>query len=100
MTRGYSDVWPIRDLVIVWTGLALATVVVLRNKSLRERIALIAAGVVLVIVNVGLLFWIRPGDRWWGLLPLLDVLFWLATAVCVFFNRLAEDSSPPDKDKT
>jgi hypothetical protein len=99
MTTDSYNVWSTRDLVIVTTVLALATFWVLRKKSTRERIAMVAAGIVLVLLNAAVFWLFKPKDQWRGALPLTDILLWIAALVCLLFNRIAGNKRAPDRGK-
>lgn len=88
MATDSYNVWSVRDLVIVLSVCSIAAVWVLRNKSPRERFVLILAGVIVVIVNGFILFAVRPGNTWRELLPLYDVLYWIALYLGMSFNRM------------
>jgi Ca2+/Na+ antiporter len=86
MMGDFYNVWSVRDLVITASVCLIATVWIFRNKSWREKVALILAGIVVVIANVCVIFIVRP-ERWRDRLPLYDILIWIATCVSVVFNR-------------
>ena len=101
MATDSYNVWSVRDLVIVLSVCSVAAVWVLRNKSPRERFVLILAGVIVVIANGFILFALRPGNTWRDLLPLYDVLYWVAFYLSIVFNRMVRrhESGTQNADK-
>lgn len=88
MITDSKDIWPMRDVIIVSLGCIVAIFLVMRKKSLREVILLIAASLVLVVID-GLIFFIfKPND--WRWVTLLDFFWWAAIFVGTVFNRLAK----------
>lgn len=93
------NVWSVRDLAITASVCLFATFWVFRNKSSRERVALIVAGIVLVMANFCVVFMMRS-ETWRDRLPLYDILIWIATCVTVIFNRALKRNRSQQEEKT
>jgi hypothetical protein len=89
LTDSYN-VWSVRDLVLTLSVCVFATFWILRNKSPRERLLLLLAGIVLILVNIGIVVIVGLEKASQGGLAFYDLFFWATTLVCSFFNKLVK----------
>lgn len=93
------NVWSVKDLAITASVCLIATFWVFRNKSSREKVALILAGIVMVIANFSVVFIMRP-ETWRDRLPLYDIFFLIAVWIWMIFNRVISKDKSQESGNT
>lgn len=100
MNTDSYNVWSVRDLVLTFAVCIFAAFWVMKKKSPREKVALVGAAIVLLIVNGIILYSFNPGETWRKWLPLFDLFWWVVVLVAAAFNRIAKTSTEDTKDET
>jgi peptidoglycan/LPS O-acetylase OafA/YrhL len=85
MSDSYQ-VWSAKDLILTGLVCSLATLWIVRGKSRRELVGLLAAAIILIAINLFIAIFFAP-NTWRDWLPLVDLMYWTLTIVFMAFNR-------------
>jgi len=93
MTIYFVHAWSLRELLVTFTVLAIATFWILRRRSLRDLFALVLAALTLVIITETAFFILSPGKNDSKRFLIYEGFGWLAALICWIFNRLFRSRS-------
>src|SRR5215472_3551152 len=96
MTIYFVHAWSLRELLVTFTVLAIATFWILRRRSLRDLFALVLAALTLVIITETAFFILNPGKNDSKRFLIYEGFGWLAALICWSFNRILR--TPPESE--